>query len=182
MQPKTLEYFQRLNDRIYGKVNRRHYNEERMTSKIGRFLTRLLAASLAGGGSNFRSEYYLPMTLSWSFALANTLGIELQTVGKLRSLNEANATTSTTLDSALIEMANRFGDLQETVLFFAMTHDEKYIAGITTQLYVFVVYLCAVSRFLDLDFEAAMEEQFRRGCPKCNSPECRCGFLPAQLM
>ncbi len=72
----SVNGFQKLNKKIYGKVNRRHYSKPQMVSRMHRYVTRVLKAARRGNHTNI--PYCLSMAFSWTCALANELDINLE--------------------------------------------------------------------------------------------------------
>ena len=71
----SLTEFQEANKKIYSVVNDRYYSIQEMFSCMHRHITQVLKAVRK---KKYRYiEYHLCMALSWSFALANRLHIDL---------------------------------------------------------------------------------------------------------
>lgn len=71
-----LDSLQHFNRATYGALNDQHFDNRAMTGRLLRYSIQVLR--LARKGDTKKAGYYLSVALSWSFALANRLHINLK--------------------------------------------------------------------------------------------------------
>jgi hypothetical protein len=198
----SLKQFQELNREIYGRVNGRNFELPDMMSRLVRYSGQLAKIAredegLAGAG------FCLAMSLSWAFAIANRLDIDVEeeclarfeafgrTTLKLASLQEmlagvqekrSSKITFLHLLASVLLLVEQVARLDEILERHRASHDPRlFTAEVIPRLLSVVHHICFVSSKVGLKLAEEMDKHFSDGCHQCHKTPCDCGYSRAMF-
>ena len=190
----TLEELQKLNEKIYGVVNGRHFERWQMLVRLQRYASQL--AGIARLHPSVRrpevSSYALAMALSWTCAIVNRLGgIKLGVTFASDRLLDFQARCSSgandgvdSFETATLSLADHVGRLGEALEHHQSLHNiRQFDEEVVPRLHNVLLAICRVATHANVELAGEMERCFERGCHKCRRTPCSgCGYDHAKMV